>query len=87
LEEEWNWRIAFWRSLGGGPGVTFLILMAIYAVLYFTGSAPGLASLVAVVAFILALVTLIRLLRRTLQPQPRRPPLGPLNQAHQRRLG
>jgi phosphoserine phosphatase RsbU/P len=47
--------------------VTFLILIAIYAVLYFTGAAPGLASLVAVVAFVLAVVTLIRLLRRTLR--------------------
>jgi phosphoserine phosphatase RsbU/P len=66
MREERIWPTALWRRLGG-PGVTLLILMAIYAILYFTGSAPGLASLVAVVAFVLALVTLIRLLRRTLR--------------------
>lgn len=66
MQEERIWPTALWRRLGG-PGVSFLILMAIYAVLYFTGSAPGLASLIAVAAFVLALVTLIRLLRRTVR--------------------
>jgi phosphoserine phosphatase RsbU/P len=50
----------------GGPEIAFLILAAIYAILYFTGAAPGLASLVAIAGLLVALIALIRLLRRSL---------------------
>src|SRR5215469_5037693 len=64
MEAVRKWRTAIWSRLGG-PGITCLILVIIYAVLFFTGSAPGLASLVAIIAFVMALVTLIRMLRRS----------------------
>jgi phosphoserine phosphatase RsbU/P len=39
----------------------------VYALLYFTGAAPGLASVIALAAFAVGVVSLIRLLRRTLR--------------------
>ena len=38
-----------------------------YALLYFTGAAPGLTSVIALAAFAVGVVALIRLLRRTLR--------------------
>jgi phosphoserine phosphatase RsbU/P len=56
-----------WRRRFGASGIAFLVLVAIYAVLYLTGVAAGLASLVALAAFAVALVGFIRLLRRSLR--------------------
>jgi phosphoserine phosphatase RsbU/P len=58
-------RGALWSRLGATEKV-FLLLVAAYALLYFTGAAPGLAFAVALAAFAVGLVALIRLLRRTL---------------------
>src|SRR5215469_12711122 len=43
---------------------TSLILVALYILLYFTGIAPGLATLVAFAAFVVGITALVRLLRR-----------------------
>ena len=58
--------IALWARLGATEKV-FLLLVAVYALLYFTGAAPGLAPVVALAAFAAGLVALIRLLRRSLR--------------------
>jgi phosphoserine phosphatase RsbU/P len=58
-------RGGLWTRLGATEKV-FLLLVAVYALLYFTGSAAGLASVVALAACAVGLVALIRLLRRTL---------------------
>src|SRR6516162_3681759 len=63
-------RAAMWPDLLARLGATEkvgLLLVLVYALLYFTGAAPGLASLVALAAFAVGLVALIRLLRRTLR--------------------
>ncbi len=65
MRELGQWRGALGSRLGG-PGIAFLILAAVYATLFFTGAAPGLASLAAVAALFAALIALIRLLRRSL---------------------
>jgi sigma-B regulation protein RsbU (phosphoserine phosphatase) len=54
----------YWRHLGALEK-TFLVLIAVYAVLYFSGIAAGLASLLALASFALGMVSLIRLLRRS----------------------
>jgi sigma-B regulation protein RsbU (phosphoserine phosphatase) len=59
-------RRAFWARLGATEKV-FILLAAVYALLYFTGAAPGLAAVVAIAAFAVGLAALIRLLRRTLR--------------------
>ena len=45
----------------------FLVLVALYAVLFFTRIASGLGALVAVAAFILGLISCIRLLRMSMR--------------------
>ena len=60
-----NWG-ALWVRLGATEKV-FLLLLLVYALLYFTGAAPGLAAVIALAAFAVGLVALIRLLRRTVR--------------------
>jgi sigma-B regulation protein RsbU (phosphoserine phosphatase) len=63
-------RAAIWPGLWARLGATekvFLLLVVVYALLYFTGAAPGLAALVALAAFAVGLLALIRLLRRTVR--------------------
>ena len=65
-----NGQPASWGTLFVRLGATekvFLLLILVYALLYFTGAAPGLGSVVALAAFAVGLVALIRLLRRTLR--------------------
>ncbi|HUI78329.1 MAG TPA: SpoIIE family protein phosphatase [Bryobacteraceae bacterium] len=57
--------VKYWQRLGAVERA-FLVAIALYALLYYTRIAPGLATLFAVVAFALGLVTLIRLVRRSL---------------------
>jgi sigma-B regulation protein RsbU (phosphoserine phosphatase) len=57
---------AVWVHLGAAEKV-FLLLLLVYALLYFTGAEPGLASVIALAAFAVGLVALIRLLRRTVR--------------------
>ena len=54
---------AYWRRLGRMEQ-TFLLLVLIYAILYFAHIAATLRSLVGLVAFLLALIVLFRLSRR-----------------------
>jgi phosphoserine phosphatase RsbU/P len=60
------WRGSLWSRLGAA-GIAFCVLALIYALLYFTGAAPGLASLIAIAAFAVGLVALIRLARGSLR--------------------
>jgi sigma-B regulation protein RsbU (phosphoserine phosphatase) len=55
----------YWRGLGRIERI-LVLLMALYALLYFTGIAPGLASLVALAAFFFGLLTLVRLGRKAI---------------------
>jgi phosphoserine phosphatase RsbU/P len=55
----------YWRRLGGIERA-FLVVIAVYALLYFSGIAPGLATVVALAAFFLGLVAMFRLVRRTM---------------------
>ncbi|HEY7392197.1 MAG TPA: SpoIIE family protein phosphatase [Bryobacteraceae bacterium] len=59
--------VAKWRRYLGVTEIVFLALVAIYGILYATGSAPDLAALVAVAGFVVGVVALIRLLRRSLR--------------------
>ena len=56
----------YWRRVGGLEK-TFLAVIALYALLYFSGIAPGLASVAALAAFILAVLAFFRLVRRTMR--------------------
>jgi len=53
----------YWRALGRIEKI-FLVLVALYALLYFSGVAPGAAALLALAAFFFGLLTLFRLVRR-----------------------
>ena len=55
----------YWRGLGRIERI-FVLLMALYALLYFSGIAPGVASLVALAAFFFGLLTLVRLARKAI---------------------
>jgi sigma-B regulation protein RsbU (phosphoserine phosphatase) len=56
----------YWRRVGGIEKA-FLVVMALYALLYFSGIAPGLATVLAAAAFVLGLAAFFRLLRRTMR--------------------
>jgi sigma-B regulation protein RsbU (phosphoserine phosphatase) len=56
----------YWRKLGGIEK-TFLIVIALYALLYFSGIAPVFAIVVALAAFALGLLAFFRLVRRTMR--------------------
>ena len=55
----------YWRGLGRVERI-FVLLTVLYGLLYFTGIAPGLASLVAFAAFFFGLLTLVRLARKAI---------------------
>jgi phosphoserine phosphatase RsbU/P len=70
MSDAGNERVTSWRTLWVRLGAlerVCLLLVLVYAVLYFTGAAPGLAAVVAVAAFAVGLVALIGLLRRTVR--------------------
>ncbi|PWU11586.1 MAG: hypothetical protein C5B51_02390 [Terriglobia bacterium] len=56
----------YWRALGGIEK-TFLVLVGVYALLYFSGAAPGLAAVVALAAFFFGILSFFRLIRRTMR--------------------
>lgn len=58
--------LKYWRRLGGIEKA-FVIVIAVYALLYFSGIARGLALVLALVAVILGLLAFFRLLRRTMR--------------------
>ena len=55
----------YWRGLGRVERI-FVLLTVLYGLLYFTGIAPGLASLVALAAVFFGLLTLVRLARKAI---------------------
>ena len=55
----------YWRGLGRIERI-FVLLVALYSLLYFSGIAPGLATLVALAAFFFGLLTLVRLARKAI---------------------
>jgi phosphoserine phosphatase RsbU/P len=56
-----------WRRYLGVTEIVFLVLAAVYGILYATGASPDLATLVAIAAFVVGVVALVRLLRRSLR--------------------
>ncbi len=56
----------YWRRVGGIEKA-FLAVLLLYALLYFSGIAPGFAAVVALAALVLALIAFVRLARRTLR--------------------
>jgi sigma-B regulation protein RsbU (phosphoserine phosphatase) len=61
-----GWLAKFWRHLGAIEKA-FLVAITLYALLYYSGIAPALATVFAIVAFALGLVALVRLLRRSIR--------------------